>query len=432
MVLTPGQSRPLLFQLHLTGSTSRDLSLRLRYRSEDIPTGQSTVTFKCRLSITHLHAPHKVTFRLQSGIVSYFMLRAPSKNVTKDADVTRRLPIQLFLHGAGAEADDHHISHMLDPLPDLRAFLLYPTGSTPWSGDDWHEWGFADVKAAITSIHDWIKQVGWQGPQVDHNKWLVSGHSNGGQGTLYAMTHYPDRIIGAAAVSGYLSIQKYVPYHSWTEADSRITQNVQSSLQSFRHELLIDNIKSIPVLLQHGSEDDNVPTYHSRRLHQLSSQTSQNQRHRYVELAGKGHWYDGIMTTPPLKAFYQQCLEDEGRKAGLPRKYDILVANPADTGSVGNLQVDLLLTPDQLGKVEVAHDAFANVVEIHTSNVKRFHFIESPMFNAQSKVVVDRQAILEFGRVYTSAERGESILWLFYENETWKVSDLIFCCCPFY
>ena len=41
-------------------------------------------------------------------------------------------------------------------------------------------WGFADVEAAAAAILDWIESVGWRGSSVDVDRWLVSGHSNGG------------------------------------------------------------------------------------------------------------------------------------------------------------------------------------------------------------------------------------------------------------
>jgi poly(3-hydroxybutyrate) depolymerase len=71
-------------------------------------------------------------------------------------------------------------------------------------------WGFADVEAAVNTIPDWIKNVKWKGPDVDINRWLVSGHSNGGQGTWWALTHRPDKILAAAPVSGYASIQSRI------------------------------------------------------------------------------------------------------------------------------------------------------------------------------------------------------------------------------
>ena len=45
-------------------------------------------------------------------------------------------------------------------------------------------WGLADVEAAIKAIPDWIKIVGWKWPSVDADKWLVSGHSNGGRSNI--------------------------------------------------------------------------------------------------------------------------------------------------------------------------------------------------------------------------------------------------------
>lgn len=41
-------------------------------------------------------------------------------------------------------------------------------------------WGFADVEAAISMVGQWTENHSWKGPSVDTNRWLVSGHSNGG------------------------------------------------------------------------------------------------------------------------------------------------------------------------------------------------------------------------------------------------------------
>ena len=41
------------------------------------------------------------------------------------------------------------------------------------------------------------------------------------EGVWYATTHHPDRIIAAAAISGYMSIQSYVPFQMWHECDPR-------------------------------------------------------------------------------------------------------------------------------------------------------------------------------------------------------------------
>lgn len=92
----------------------------------------------CPLSAKDVHAPHRITFLHPSNTVSYAILRAPSKKVS-EITAEQHLPILLNLHGAGLEADSHQVRHMLDSLPDLRAWVLFPTGGTPWSGDDWRK-----------------------------------------------------------------------------------------------------------------------------------------------------------------------------------------------------------------------------------------------------------------------------------------------------
>lgn len=215
------------------------------------------------------------------------MLRPPSKNVSC-YDSVAKLPVFVALHGAGVEAKD--ATSALDAVPDLCAWILFPTGVTPWSGDDWHNWGFADVEAAIEAIPAWISHVTWTGAAVDVNRWIVAGHSNGGQGTWYALTHRPDKIVAAIPVSGYASIQKYVSCELWQPADPRKTAVVSASLNSFRHEMLIGNSKGVPIQQQHGEVDDNVPAYHSRFLSQQLLLSGANST--YNEVPGQNHWWE--------------------------------------------------------------------------------------------------------------------------------------------
>lgn len=41
-------------------------------------------------------------------------------------------------------------------------------------------WGFADLEAGINAIPEWMEQVGWKRQGVNLDKWVISGHSNGG------------------------------------------------------------------------------------------------------------------------------------------------------------------------------------------------------------------------------------------------------------
>lgn len=283
-----GQTRPVAFDIVLPDHGVSTLTYNITYRTIN-NTHNSTLQVFQDLNRVKLYQPHKITYLHPGGMVSYAMLRPPAKNATCRSG-QKTLPVLLGLHGAGLEADDPMVAGSLSPVSDLCAWVLFPTGVTPWSGDDWHNWGFADVEAAIESIPSWIKHTGWKGPDVDIDKWIVAGHSNGGQGTWYALAHRPDKIIAAAPVSGYASIQKYVSYELWQPADPRRTAVLSASLNSYRHEMLMVNARGIPVLQQHGVIDDNVPAYHSRFLAEQLVLAGADSS--YNEVPKQNHWWE--------------------------------------------------------------------------------------------------------------------------------------------
>ncbi|KAI9840506.1 MAG: hypothetical protein M1837_001566 [Sclerophora amabilis] len=405
--LAPGQSRPLLFSLFLHAPEASRLSLKIEYTIGDIEEQRRTVVNACTLKRSSQVDPHKFTFFHPSGIVSYAILKPPPHNATCSSNEHNKVPILLNLHGAGLEADSPLVAHSLDLLPDLCCWIVFPTGVTPWSGDDWHNWGFADLEAAISAIPSWIENVGWSGLAADLDRWLVSGHSNGGQGTWYALTHRPDKIIAAAPVSGYLSINgsvlafpmgfsgrrlmrraAYVPNVLWSEDDPLVARVLQTAQNDVKHELLAENVAGIPIFQQHGSKDDNVPVYHSRRMHELIFQTGWHSE--YSEIQGAGHWFDGVMTTDRLTAFYKEHVDQVATLPKTPDRFTIVVANPGMMGSKGGIVVDQLLSPDQYGRIEVVVHAAPSVWELRTSNIRRFHLEDShPSQGRGSSLLID-------------------------------------------
>lgn len=184
-----------------------------------------------------------------------------------------------------------------------------------------------------------------------------------------------------------------MPYQMWAEASPEITMLLQNSTRSFRHELLVANFKGIPVMQQHGSADNNVPAFHSRRMNQLISQTNGKYNHQYVELKGKSHWFDGVMTTVPLLRFYD-ILGREADWAKLPQDFTIMIANPADMGARGGLLVDQLSSPDQLGRIEVKRCPLSAAWVLRTSNVLRFHFTATQKSDIlPHKLVIDQSSL---------------------------------------
>ncbi|KAL1654972.1 hypothetical protein SLS61_002280 [Didymella pomorum] len=349
ILIVAGQTRPLAFNITLPSHNASSIAYNITYRTVD---SKKRSSLEVTQDLRHVSAydPHKITILHPGGMTSYAMLRAPAENASCRHD-QKRLPVLLALHGAGLEADNPMVPAALESVSDLCSWTLFPTGVTAWSGDDWHNWGFADVEAAIEAIPQWIQCGNWSGPGVQTDRWIVSGHSNGGQATWYALTHRSDKVLAAAPVSGYASIQKYVPYELWQPADPRRTSVISASLNTYRHEMLMSNAHGIPIQQQHGQVDPNVPAYHSRFLAQQLHLAGANSR--YNEVPDQEHYWDGVMTTPPLIDFYYNFTRSAEK---LPRKldeFDIVVGDPGDMSSKGGVRVMQLEDPGQYGKVHV-------------------------------------------------------------------------------
>ncbi|KAI9815677.1 MAG: hypothetical protein M1827_002073 [Pycnora praestabilis] len=433
--LASGQSRPFPFNLSLHGSATSILFLGIDYTMGQDEELRSLPFFQHELKIRSILEPHKFTFLHPGGIVSYAVIRPPG-NISCGQEQNNTLPVLLSLHGAGVEADSELVRHALDSAPDLCTWVLFPAGVTPWSGDDWHRWGFADVESAVAAISDWIRDVQWKGPRVDVDKWLVSGHSNGGQGTWYALAHRPDKIIAAAPVSGYLALSSkafklqymlhqltdlaYVPYQLWHEADPSLVSLVHTAMNNYRHELLADNFAGIPILQQHGGADDNVPAYHSRRMAHLIVEVGWHSE--YVEIPEKGHWFDGVMTTIQLRNFYKRYLNDAPRLPKLPGNFSIVVADPGSMSSKGGIVIDQLESPDLYGRLDVRVDPDIPLVwNIRTSNVYRFHALtQAQSTDSQVLLVVDGRA----ESILSSSVESKGLWFTLESDGTWRIEGM--------
>ncbi|KAI2361561.1 hypothetical protein LOY93_006091 [Ophidiomyces ophidiicola] len=368
--IAPWQSRPLAFALDFASQVPSQLSFEIGYSlgmNGQIETTRVVPNLKHR----KISDAQKFTFLHPSGIVSYAVLRPPPNTSCRNAQ-RESLPLLIALHGAGNEADSDQIRHMLDGVYGRRAWILFPTGVTTWSGDDWHTWGFADVQAAVSAIPNWISCMSWNGPGASLDDWIVAGHSNGGQGAWYLLSHQPDKVIAAAPVSGYTSIENYVPFNMWRNMEASLAAVLELARRPFKHELLTENFSGIPILQQHGANDDNVPVYHSRLMHQLSWEGGFTTECH--EIPGAGHWFDGIMTTPPLSDFYLRHTEGASPPR-LPEQFSMVIPSSPDMGSRGGILVDQLCSPDRFGHMRVFRDMKQHLWRVKTGNIRRFHII---------------------------------------------------------
>lgn len=118
----------------------------------------------------------------------------------------------------GAGVDIQSQSFWIDALPrQQHSWLVTPSGRTPWvralflllqvlfphistipQGLDWHgpsakdAWGSVDALVAILNANP-----AWHARKLaDRTPVVLMGHSNGGQGSWYLASRFPDRVLG--------------------------------------------------------------------------------------------------------------------------------------------------------------------------------------------------------------------------------------------
>ena len=139
ITIAPGQTKPIAFMISSADVEATSLNLIFQYSSDQngpLSSITSTLPLRRRESI---YEPHKVTHLHPSSIISYAMLRPPSSSADCTGGRGSDVSILVNLHGAGVEAENPALANSFDSLPDLCAWLLFPSGATTWS-DDWRMW----------------------------------------------------------------------------------------------------------------------------------------------------------------------------------------------------------------------------------------------------------------------------------------------------
>lgn len=210
-------------------------------------------------------------------------------------------------------------------------------------------------------------------------------------------------------------------------------------MNAFKHELLVENLQGIPLLLQHGSNDDNVPVYHSRLMKSLIHEIPAPLT--YAEVPGAGHWFEGVMTTSSLQAFYRATLNTKGLRNELPIDFTFVVVDSDDFGSRGGLVIDQMVSPARLARIRVHRNISQATWHLQLTNVHRFHLdvsaVSAPrprqiiLDNAKEPINLNDSERLMFARDDSGFWKVFCAIWLFYyvslttrlkivHNDDWK------------
>lgn len=137
--LAPGQSRSLPFDITLGHGSAEEVSFEITYKLNHSPRVFRTSRARRSVQLREADEPQKITYLHPGGVVSYAMLRSPSEKATRHTDPDTSFAVLIALHGAGVNVDSNLMRNSFRDAPDLKAWILFPSGMTSWSGDDWRK-----------------------------------------------------------------------------------------------------------------------------------------------------------------------------------------------------------------------------------------------------------------------------------------------------
>ncbi|KAG0312763.1 hypothetical protein BGZ99_009275 [Dissophora globulifera] len=430
--LFPSTHRPIAILLERIGDSIDTLEFSLEFELETTSSDANVAENRRALLETDLISidrrtwgePYKYTFLDVDGTVHYAAAIPPSDPSSQPADSA---PVLVALHGAGVEVAQSPF-WLSEYQQRERTWIVLPTGRTPW-GYDWHGASIKNVFSAIQSLAESLPGVpeisrSVPGMVPDPERLFMAGHSNGGQGAWYMVTHFPDLAIAATPVAGYVNIKQYVPFLGWLSnsyTDAHLRGILESSIAEFDNDVHIPNTVGVSILARTGSIDDNVPPFSSRKMVRLGQENAHNlSAISLSEVPERGHWYSGIMHDEVMQAFLKQHLHDntvqtsisgqDGSKTvavhpPFPSAFEITVINPAGMGSKGGIQIEQLRIPYRKGTIKVRitedspeHDVGDNASKtvtwtLQTTNIRRLRFLDSPSLQARrgriSKLIID-------------------------------------------
>ncbi|CAO1630635.1 unnamed protein product [Sympodiomycopsis kandeliae] len=361
---------------------------------------------------------------LSGGGTQYAVIQPPS-------DLTQTDHCILALHGAGVEADCEMWRTAI--RRQEKAWILMPTGLTKW-GLDWtmasqRAWqdllasGFDDVLQQAEPTNECNSSREIDSSQDDGKarssglarKVLLLGHSNGSQGALYALSHAPDSFVGGILCSGYVAMKEYVG-NNWQFArnisDPMLIGVLQSSLSIFFNDLYVPHLVGKPVTIKFGSEDDNVPPWHSRLLATLVSQWKERNRQKseypkLIEVPNRSHWWPECLSEPDIRdaidsAFRSSPRYSSKRAENLPTQ-TVRCVVPTEMGYVNGIKIVETDIPGQMASVDITIKE--EEVHLQTRNVAGLRLDATRMLpdGRTYRLYVDRQS---FGVLRATSSSG--------------------------
>ncbi|KZT53551.1 hypothetical protein CALCODRAFT_474549 [Calocera cornea HHB12733] len=325
---------------------------------------------------THKEHETLLSTYLLSGLPQAFVALPP---LSPNPAGSVAAPVILGLHGAGVSLEFPFWPASVDRKE--HNWAVFASGGTEW-GSDWHGVSASDAWGTVASLRAFIStcKAGWQA-FTPGDATVVIGHSNGGQGTWYLTSRFPDLVSASVPTSAWLTPPHYVPLtfsRSVHFVDSKLRGVLDAALMSDGNDLFLSNVQGVKngVMAVHGGADENVPVWMTREAVGLARAWGAD-KVAYLEVPDKPHWWDDTFRSPRVSGFLSHVLAAPtfGPPAELPEKWTITAVNPAEMGTMFGWSIDELEQPGRLARLEVQRtwrDEDTVILDVKTTNVDSF------------------------------------------------------------
>jgi len=272
------------------------------------------------------------------------------------------MQLALALHGAGVQC-----MGQLGRYPATPDFWVLAPNNRRKFGFDYQDWGRRDVYDALAH--------GLAYTGVERARVFVSGHSMGGHGSWHLPANDADGFAATGPAAAWESFDSYsgrprgALYDLWAASDP-----------STRTLSLIDNLRQVPAIIRHGTNDDNVPVSHA--LTMIEALTEAHATFKVDMRGGLGHGANA-------RHHWQETL-DFFRGRSIPQDPEVVDFTSADPGVDAEhhwLRVHEPLAYGTNLRIRGGRSEDDGPLELETTNVRLFAILDGAP-EAQ-RVVVD-------------------------------------------
>jgi dipeptidyl aminopeptidase/acylaminoacyl peptidase len=210
----------------------------------------------------------------------------------------KNLPLIVMPHGGPFVRDEWGYDPWVQFLANRGYAVLQPNfrGSTGY-GKDFVDKGLGQWGRGMQDdIDDGAKWLVDQG-KVDPKRICIMGASFGGYAAEWAAVRNPDIYRCAISLAGVSDVGAMLRYDRRSMTATRYYRSWRDKVQGDKEfdlatisPLRAAERVSIPILLAHGTRDDNVPPSQSQKFHDLL--TKANKPHEFVLYEGEGHGFE--------------------------------------------------------------------------------------------------------------------------------------------